>query len=1020
MAINISVPDIGDFKDVEIIEVLVKPGDSIKKNDPIVTLESDKSSVEVPSPYEGKISELKVKIGDKVSEGSVLAVLEGEKNTEKKILQSKTPEKNKEEIKDESKIEKEEDAIKSEEAIEKPKPNGLKIRKDIIYAQPISKDDIDPIETQEWIDSLNAVIENDSASRAGYILKKIIDVAYSKGLVLPDTRTTPYINTIPAESDVRSPGDQNIERKIRAYIRWNAAAMVVRANKKNPELGGHIGTFASAATLYDIGMNHFWRSKTNRFGGDLIYFQGHSAPGMYARAFLEGRITEKQLDKFRQEVEPGGLSSYPHPWLMPKFWQFPTVSMGLGPMMAIYQARFTKYLINRGFFQDQDRKVWCHLGDGEMDEPESLGAIGLAAREKLDNLIFVVNCNLQRLDGPVRGNGKIIQELEGRFRGAGWNVIKVIWGSYWDPLLAKDKTGLLVKAMNECVDGEYQAFKAKGGKYVRDNFFGKYPELKEMVSNMTDSDIWKLNRGGHDPHKVYSAYHAAVRNKGKPTVIIAKTIKGYGMGKSGESMNTTHQQKKLDEKDLLYYRDRFNVPLTDKQVKNIEYYKPSDDSEEIKYLKKCRYNLGGNIPERTTFAKPVKTPPQDIFESFMNSTGDKEMSTTMALVRMLANLLRDKNVAPRLVPIIADEARTFGMEGFFQKIGIYAHEGQKYEPVDSEQLSSYREDKSGQVLQEGITEAGAMSSWIAAGTSYTNHDLEMVPIYLFYSMFGFQRIGDLAWAAADSQARGFLIGATSGKTTLAGEGLQHQDGHSLLLASAIPNCVSYDPTFSYEMAVIFRDGLKRMHEKKENIYYYITAMNENYTHPAKPIGADQGILKGMYLFKSYKGKGKAKVQMLGSGSILREIIKAAEVLSDDYGIDCDVWSVTSFNELKKNGMEVERKNLLNPGEKAKKSYVETCLGSQDGIIFAASDYIRSHADQIRPYTNKPFYTLGTDGFGRSDTRKKLRKFFEVDKKHIVTYTLSALAKEQLLETKHAEKAIKKYEIDTNKKFPSKL
>ena len=1020
MAINISVPDIGDFKDVEIIEVLVKPGDSIKKNDPIVTLESDKSSVEVPSPYEGKISELKVKIGDKVSEGSVLAVLEGEKNTEKKILQSKTPEKNKEEIKDESKIEKEEDAIKSEEAIEKPKPNGLKIRKEIIYAQPISKDDIDPIETQEWIDSLNAVIENDSASRAGYILKKIIDVAYSKGLVLPDTRTTPYINTIPAESDVRSPGDQNIERKIRAYIRWNAAAMVVRANKKNPELGGHIGTFASAATLYDIGMNHFWRSKTNRFGGDLIYFQGHSAPGMYARAFLEGRITEKQLDKFRQEVEPGGLSSYPHPWLMPKFWQFPTVSMGLGPMMAIYQARFTKYLINRGFFQDQDRKVWCHLGDGEMDEPESLGAIGLAAREKLDNLIFVVNCNLQRLDGPVRGNGKIIQELEGRFRGAGWNVIKVIWGSYWDPLLAKDKTGLLVKAMNECVDGEYQAFKAKGGKYVRDNFFGKYPELKEMVSNMTDSDIWKLNRGGHDPHKVYSAYHAAVRNKGKPTVIIAKTIKGYGMGKSGESMNTTHQQKKLDEKDLLYYRDRFNVPLTDKQVKNIEYYKPSDDSEEIKYLKKCRYNLGGNIPERTTFAKPVKTPPQDIFESFMNSTGDKEMSTTMALVRMLANLLRDKNVAPRLVPIIADEARTFGMEGFFQKIGIYAHEGQKYEPVDSEQLSSYREDKSGQVLQEGITEAGAMSSWIAAGTSYTNHDIEMIPIYLFYSMFGFQRIGDLAWAAADSQTRGFLIGATSGKTTLAGEGLQHQDGHSLLMASAIPNCVSYDPTFAYEMAVIFRDGLKRMHEKKENIYYYITAMNENYAHPAKPVGSDKGILKGMYLFKSYEGKGKAKVQMLGSGSILREIIKAAEVLSKDYGINCNVWSVTSFNELKKNGMEVERKNLLNPGEKPKKSYLQTCLDSQEGIIFAASDYIRSYADQIRPYTNKPFYTLGTDGFGRSDTRKKLRKFFEVDKKHIVTYTLSALAKEQLLETKHAEKAIKKYEIDTNKKFPSKL
>ncbi len=1004
MSKNISVPDIGDFKDVEIIEVLVKPGDQIKKNDPIVTLESDKSSVEVPSPYEGKISQLKVKIGDKVSEGSILATLDG--GNEKK-----------EEVAEPTKeiIEVEEKTIPKME-----KTNGLRNGKETIYAQPISKDDIDPAETQEWLDSLRAVVKADGSSRAGYLLKKVIDEAYTQGLTLPDTRTTPYINTIPASADIRSPGDQNLERKIRAYIRWNAAAMVVKANKKNPELGGHIGTFASAATLYDVGMNHFWRAKNNKFGGDLVYFQGHSAPGMYARAFLEGRITEKQLDKFRQEVEKGGLSSYPHPWLMPKFWQFPTVSMGLGPMMAIYQARFTKYLINRGLLKDQDRKIWCHLGDGEMDEPESFGAVGLAAREKLDNLIFVINCNLQRLDGPVRGNGKIIQELEGRFRGSGWNVIKVIWGSYWDQLLSKDKTGLLVKRMTEAVDGEYQAFKAKGGSYVREKFFGKYPELKDLVANMTDADIWKLNRGGHDPHKVYSAYHAAVRCKGKPTVIIAKTIKGYGMGKSGESINTTHQQKKLDEEDLLFYRDRFNVPLTDKQVKNIEYYKPAENSPEIKYLKDCRVKLGGHIPERTTFAKPVKTPPQDIFESFMKSTGDKEMSTTMALVRMLANLLRDKNVAPRLVPIIADEARTFGMEGFFQKIGIYAHEGQKYEPVDSEQLSSYREDKSGQVLQEGITEAGAMSSWIAAGTSYTNHDLEMIPIYLFYSMFGFQRIGDLAWAAADSQTRGFLIGATSGKTTLAGEGLQHQDGHSLLLASAIPNCISYDPTFSYEMAVIFRDGLKRMHEKKENIYYYITAMNENYTHPEKPAGSDQGILKGMYLFKNYKGKGKAKVQMLGSGSILREVIKAAETLSKDYGVDCNVWSATSFNELKKDGMEVERRNLLNPKEKPKKSYVQKCLDSQEGIIFAASDYIRSHTDQIRPYLNKPFYTLGTDGFGRSDTRKELRKFFEVDKKHIVTYTLSALAKEQLMASEHAEKAIKKYNIDQTKVFPTKL
>ena len=1004
MVKNISVPDIGDFKDVEIIEVLVKPGDQVKKNDPIVTLESDKSSVEVPSPIEGKISELKVKIGDKVSEGSILATLEGGNEKKEKIVSTK------EEIKE----------AKKEIIQHTEKTNGLSNDRETTYAQPISKDDIDPVETQEWLDSLRAVVKSDGSSRAGYLLKKVIDEAYTQGLILPDTRTTPYINTIPSGADVRSPGDQNLERKIRAYIRWNAAAMVVKANKKNPELGGHIGTFASAATLYDVGMNHFWRAKNNKFGGDLVYFQGHSAPGMYARAFLEGRISEKQLDKFRQEVEKGGLSSYPHPWLMPKFWQFPTVSMGLGPMMAIYQARFTKYLINRGLLKDQDRKIWCHLGDGEMDEPESFGAVGLAAREKLDNLIFVINCNLQRLDGPVRGNGKIIQELEGRFRGSGWNVIKVIWGSYWDQLLSKDKTGLLIKRMNEAVDGEYQAFKAKGGAYVREKFFGKYPELRELVANITDADIWKLNRGGHDPHKVYSAYHAAVRCKGKPTVIIAKTIKGYGMGKSGESINTTHQQKKLDEEDLLFYRDRFNVPLTDKQVKNIEYYKPPENSPEIKYLKNCRHKLGGNIPERTTFAKPVRTPPQDIFESFMKSTGDKEMSTTMALVRMLANLLRDKNVAPRLVPIIADEARTFGMEGFFQKIGIYAHEGQKYEPVDSEQLSSYREDKSGQVLQEGITEAGAMSSWIAAGTSYTNHDLEMVPIYLFYSMFGFQRIGDLAWAAADSQTRGFLIGATSGKTTLAGEGLQHQDGHSLLMASAIPNCVSYDPTFAYEMAVIFRDGLKRMHEKKENIYYYITAMNENYAHPDKPAGSDQGILKGMYLFKNYKGKGKAKVQMLGSGSILREVIKAAETLSKDYGVDCNVWSVTSFNELKKDGMEVERRNLLNPKEKPKKSYVQKCLNSQEGIIFAASDYIRSHTDQIRPYLNKPFYTLGTDGFGRSDTRKELRKFFEVDKKHIVTYTLSALAKEQLLESKHAEKAIKKYNIDQTKVFPTKL
>ena len=1005
MAQNISVPDIGDFKEVEVIEVLVKPGDQINKNDPIVTIESDKSSVEIPSPETGKIKDLKVKIGDKVSEGSILATIDNGiiTPTAKKKLEEKPK----------SKVVPE----------EKPKSNSnsnhiKQVKK--IFAEPISKDDIDPVETNEWIDSLNSVIENDGSSRASYLLNKVINQAYKSGLVLPDTRTTPYINTIPPEAETKSPGDQNIEKKIRAYIRWNAAAMVVKANKKSSELGGHIGTFASAATLYDVGMNHFWRAKNNKFGGDLVYFQGHSAPGMYARAFLEGRLTSKQLDGFRQEVDTEGLSSYPHPWLMPKFWQFPTVSMGLGPIMAIYQARFLKYLINRGLVKDEGRKIWVFLGDGEMDEPESLGAIGLAAREKLDNLIFVVNCNLQRLDGPVRGNSKIIQELEGSFRGSGWNVIKVIWGSYWDQLLERDKSGLLIKRMNECVDGEYQAFKAKGGSYVREKFFGKYTELQELVSSMTDKDIWRLNRGGHDPHKVYAAYHAAMQNTGSPSVILAKTIKGYGMGKTGESVNTIHQQKKLDEQDLLYYRDRFKVPLTDKQVKNIEYYKPDENSEEMKYLKDRRIKLGGFIPERSSFAKQIKTPPKDIFEPFMKSTGAKEMSTTMALVRMMTAVLRDKNVAPRLVPIIPDEARTFGMEGFFQKIGIYAHEGQKYEPVDSEQLSSYREDKSGQVLEEGINESGAMSSWIAAGTAYTNHDIEMIPIYIFYSMFGFQRVGDLAWAAGDSQARGFLIGATAGRTTLAGEGLQHQDGHSQLLASNIPNCISYDPTFAYEMATIFRDGLKRMHENKEKIFYYITAMNENYSHPEKPKGCDEGILKGMYLFKEGKNKGKTKVQLMGSGTILREVIAASEILSKDYNIDADIWSVTSFNELRRDGMETERLNLLSPSEKPKKSYVQKCLEKRDGPVIAATDYTRAFSDQIRPYTDKSFYSFGTDGYGRSDTRKNLRKFFEVDKEHIVTYTLSALAKEQLIGSDAAEKAIKKFKINKDKDFPMNL
>jgi len=1013
------VPDIGDFEKVEVIEILVKNGDKIKVNDPIATIESDKSSVEIPSTIAGIIESINIKIGAKVSKGDlILNISSSEKTSSEKVIPKDT----------ENFITEAESVLEKKKEIPDKKPQNEdqkhQIKKEEKKGiQEINENDIDPLETQEWLESLSSVLETDGNQRAQFLIKQLIEHSYKEGSDLVLSRNTPYINTISPENEKKSPGDQNLERKIRSLIRWNAAAMVVRANKKFPELGGHIGTFASAATLYDVGMNHFWRAKNNKFGGDLVYFQGHSAPGMYARAFLEGRLNEKQLDNFRQEVKPGGLSSYPHPWLMPNFWQFPTVSMGLGPMLAIYQARYMKYLINRGLIKDEGRKVWAFIGDGEMDEPESLGAIGLATREKLDNLIFVVNCNLQRLDGPVRGNGKIIQELEGIFRGAGWNVIKVIWGSYWDPLLTKDKTGHLVKIMNETVDGEYQAFKARNGLYVREKFFGKYPQTKDLVSSLSDKDIWRLNRGGHDPHKVYAAYNEAMKNEGSPTVIIAKTIKGYGMGKTGESVNTSHQTKKLDVDDLLYYRDRFDVPLTNEQVKNIQYFKPDDKSPEIKYIKERRMRLGGFIPERTSYAKPIKSPAKNIFDFMKESTGEKEMSTTMALVRMLTNLLRDKNVAPRLVPIIPDEARTFGMEGFFQKIGIYAHEGQKYEPEDSAQLSSYREKKGGQVLQEGINEAGAMSSWIAAATAYTNHDVEMIPIYLFYSMFGFQRIGDLAWAAGDSQARGFLIGATAGRTTLAGEGLQHQDGHSHLIASTIPNCVSYDPTFHYELAVIFREGLRRMHEKNENVFYYITTMNENYPHPSIPKnkGCEEGILKGMYKIKEFNSFKKTKIQLLGSGAILREMIAGAEILQKDYHIDSEIWSVTSFNELRRNGMEVERYNLLNPDKEQKISYVEKCLGKTEGPIMAASDYMRMNSDQIRPYTsNKSFYSLGTDGFGRSDTRKNLRKFFEVDKEHIVAYGLSILSKEQLIASKYAKEAIKKYNIDCNKPMPTKL
>ena len=1002
----ITVPDIGDFKNVEIIEVLFKNGDQITKGDPIITLESDKSSMEVPSSVSGSIKEFKVKIGDKVSKGDVIA-----------SLSSSVKEEEKEEVKERANG----NTQLSQQPAETPK---IEIKQKGVYGSNPDIRDIDPEETGEWIESLGSVVKRDGAERAHYLLSKLINQAYVAGSNLPFTQNTPYINTIPSELEAKSPGDQNLEKNVRSLIRWNAAAMVVRANKISPELGGHIATFASAATLYDVGCNHFWRGKTDDFLGDMIYFQGHAAPGMYARSFLEGRITEKQLINFRQEanIKPGeGLSSYPHPWLMPDYWQFPTVSMGLGPITSIYNARFMKYMENRNLIPKQGRKIWTFMGDGECDEPESLGAIGLAARENLDNLIFVINCNLQRLDGPVRGNGKIIQELEGTFRGAGWNVLKVIWGSYWDPLLKADKTGLLMKRMDECVDGEYQAFKAKSGKYVRDKFFGKYPELKQLVSNLTDEDIWRLNRGGHDPHKVYAAYDAAVKHKGQPTVILTKTIKGYGMGKSGESINTTHQQKKLGLDDMYYFRDRFDIPLTDKQVENLEFYRPSEKSEEIQYLKERRRALGGYIPSRSSNAHPIKITDPSIFDASMKSSGDRELSTTMALVAILGKIFRDKAVAPKLVPIIPDEARTFGMEGFFQKVGIYAHEGQKYEPVDSEQLSSYREDQSGQVLEEGITEAGAMSSFIAAGTSYTNHDVEMIPFYIFYSMFGFQRIMDLAWAAGDCQTRGFLIGATSGRTTLAGEGLQHQDGQGLIMASMIPNCNPYDPTYAYEMAVIIEDGIKRMHEKKENIFYYVTALNENYKHPEIPSHVQkEDILKGMYLFKEFRNKGKTTVQLFGSGSILNETIKAAEILSRDFGIDSDVWSITSYSELQRNGAEISRWNQLHPGQDPKKTYIEKCLEGRSGPIIAASDYIRSHVDQIRPYIKSNFTTLGTDGYGRSDTRKELRKFFEVNKESIVVNALSTLSREQKIASKIVNDAIKQFRIDPEKPYPTKL
>lgn len=878
--------------------------------------------------------------------------------------------------------------------------------------------DHDPQETQEWLDALESVIEAGGEEKAHFIIEKLIDMARRTGINLPYSANTAYVNTIPVDQQERIPGDQAMEHKLRSYIRWNAMAMVVKANMKPGSVGGHIASFSSAATLYDVGFNHFFKGDEYGNGADMVFVQGHSSPGIYARSFLEGRLTEEQLENFRFEVDGKGLSSYPHPWLMPDYWQFPTVSMGLGPILAIYQARFMKYMQHRDIVKTEGRHVWAYLGDGEMDEPESLGAITLAGREKLDNLIYVVNCNLQRLDGPVRGNGKIVQELEALFRGAGWNVIKVLWGSGWDQLLARDTKGLLLKRMEEVVDGEYQNYKAKDGAYVRKHFFGKYPELLEMVSDMTDEDIWHLSRGGHDPRKIYAAYKRAVDHVGQPTVILAKTVKGYGMGEAGEGQNTTHQQKKLEIEQMKRFRDRFNIPLTDEEVDNVPFIKLKDDSPEKKYLLERRKELGGFLPKRNNSAPALKIPELKLFDAVLKSSGDRELSTTMAFVRVLTALIRDKQIGKNIVPIVPDEARTFGMEGLFRSVGIYSSSGQRYEPEDSGKVMWYREDTKGQILEEGINEAGSMAEWVSAATAYSNYNVNMVPFYIYYSMFGYQRVGDLWWLAGDIQAKGFLIGGTAGRTTLNGEGLQHQDGHNLLMANAIPNCISYDPTYAYEVAVIVHDGMKRMYEKQENVFYYITAMNENYKHPEMPEGVEEGIIKGLYKLKT-GGKHKLKAQLMGSGTILREVEAAAELLEKDWKVSADVWSATSMNELVRDGQEVERHNRLNPTAPKKRSYISECFDDAAGVVVAATDYIRLYAEQIRPWVKASYTVLGTDGFGRSDTREALRSFFEVDRYHVVVATLHALADEGQIKYDVVADAIKKYEINAEAINPVK-
>ena len=891
---------------------------------------------------------------------------------------------------------------------------------DTILAQ--AANDPDVMETQEWLDALEAVLDHEGPERAHYLLERMVDLARRRGAHIPFSSNTAYVNTIPAHLGEHCPGNLELEERLRSYMRWNAMAMVVKANRADGDLGGHISSFASLANMLGIGFNHFWHAPTEHHGGDLLYIQGHSSPGIYARAFLEGRLTEEQMLNFRREVDGKGLSSYPHPKLMPDFWQFPTVSMGLGPLMAIYQARFLKYLHARQIADTAPRKVWAFCGDGEMDEPESMGAIGMAGREMLDNLIFVVNCNLQRLDGPVRGNGKIIQELEADFRGAGWNVIKVIWGPGWDELLARDKEGILQRVMMETVDGEYQNYKAKDGAYVRKNFFGKHPKLLELVANMSDDDIWRLTRGGHDPHKIYAGFKTAQEHKGQPTVLLVKTVKGYGMGKSGEARNTAHQTKKLDDDAIREMRDRFGIPVSDAQLHDVPFFKPADDSPEMIYLQERRKQLGGYLPQRRRKADDsLPVPPLSTFQAVLDPTAEgREISTTQAYVRMLTILLRDATLGNRVVPILVDEARTFGMEGLFRQIGIFSQQGQLYEPVDKDQVSYYREDKAGQILQEGINEAGAMSSWIAAATSYSTNNRAMIPFYTFYSMFGLQRIGDLAWAAGDMRARGFLLGGTAGRTTLNGEGLQHEDGHSHVLASTIPNCMPYDPTFAHEVGVILHDGLRRMIGNQEDVFYYITLMNENYSHPGLQPGQEEGILKGLYRLKASTKKSKQRVQLMGSGTILREVIAAADLLEQDWDIAADIWSAPSFTLLARDGQDAERWNMLNPASTTPRlAYVTQCLAGSEGPVIAATDYMRTYAEQIRAFIPKGrgYKVLGTDGFGRSDTRAKLREFFEVNRYFVTIAALKTLAEAGSIDVAVVTRAIEKYGIDSNKPNP---